>query len=118
MNDVTLLRMIDKAEIRKIAEAISELLSVKTIFLFGSYAYGSPKENSDIDLCIVTDEKKKKLDILRQIRKNLLNQIQFPLDLLVYSSNEFKDRSERKNSMEYKIANDGIVLYDGKKTVV
>ena len=32
---------------------------IKKIILFGSYAYGKPNKNSDIDLCVIVADKKK-----------------------------------------------------------
>ena len=58
-------------ELKKLATKIKEITPATKIYLFGSYAYGTPTDESDIDLCILTDENKRKLEILREIRRNI-----------------------------------------------
>lgn len=84
----------------------------KQIYIFGSNAYGTLSDDSDIDLCIITDfHNKRKIDVMREIRRELVNFISLPLDILVYSENEFMERANLNNTLEYKILNDGIKIY-------
>ncbi|HHX18023.1 MAG TPA: nucleotidyltransferase domain-containing protein [Clostridium sp.] len=39
-----------------VVKTIDKLVSLKEVYLFGSYAYGSPNEHSDFDLYIVVDK--------------------------------------------------------------
>ena len=39
-----------KSELKKLADKIKEITPATKIYLFGSYAYGTPNEDSDIDL--------------------------------------------------------------------
>jgi uncharacterized protein len=89
---------------------ITANFNVNKIILFGSYAYGSPDEESDIDLCIITDENKRKLDLMREIRMSLKG-VKYPLDILVYKKAEFDYRSDSNTSLENHINRQGIVLY-------
>ena len=98
-----------KSELKKLADKIKEITPATKIYLFGSYAYGTPNEDSDIDLCILTDENKRKLEILREIRRNI-GDINYPLDILVYKTDEFKERVNNKYIMESKIYNDGVEI--------
>ena len=87
-------------------------LAVKQIFIFGSHAYGKPDKESDIDLCVLTDlNNKRKIDIIREIRRELIRMISNPLDILVYSEEEFKERAALKNTLEHKILMSGIRVY-------
>lgn len=96
-------------ELKKLAEKIKEITPATKIYLFGSYAYGTPTDESDIDLCILTDENRRKLEILREIRRNI-GDINYPLDILVYKTDEFKERVNNKYIMESKIYNDGVEI--------
>ncbi len=96
-------------ELKKLAEKIKEITPATKIYLFGSYAYGTPTDESDIDLCILTDENKRKLEILREIRRNI-GDINYSLDILVYKTDEFKERVNNKYIMESKIYNDGVEI--------
>ncbi|MBP6409150.1 MAG: nucleotidyltransferase domain-containing protein [Fusobacteriaceae bacterium] len=98
-----------KSELKKLADKIKEITPATKIYLFGSYAYGTPNEDSDIDLCILTDENKRKLEILREIRRNV-GDINYPLDILVYKTDEFNERVNNKYIMESKIYKDGVEI--------
>lgn len=91
---------------------LKEKFGAKQVFIFGSYAYGEPDEDSDIDLCVITDlNNKRKIDIIREIRRELINLISNPLDILVYSEIEFEERAGLSNTLEHKILMDGIKVY-------
>jgi len=98
-------------EILKIKEIISSSLNVKKIILFGSYANETNREGSDIDICVITDEKKRKIEILRLLRRALYSSISTPLDLLIYKSEEFDKRADSLKSIEREIREQGVYLY-------
>ena len=108
--------MVFSQELKKITEKIKNKSSVKKIILFGSYATGNQQENSDFDLCIITDFKDKKINIIREIRELIAPIVNHPLDILVYTEEEFNIRAEHKSTMEYTIKRDGISLYDAHKS--
>lgn len=99
-----------KEEMNKIVNKIIDRTSVVKIILFGSYAYGTPDSDSDIDLCVISKLAKRKIEILREIRKSLRGST-VPIDILVYDETEFKDRANSTTSMEHIIEQKGIVLY-------
>ncbi len=103
--------MISETELRLLTNKISQIIDTKKIILFGSYATGNSDEESDIDLCIITNEKKRKLDIMREIRKNLSSVTDYPLDLLVYKEDEFYQKANLENSFEHQIMEEGSDLY-------
>ena len=54
-------------EIDNIIEEINKVVDVNKIYLFGSYAYGNPKNDSDLDLCILTNNNdERKRDLIRK----------------------------------------------------
>ncbi|MBM7556771.1 nucleotidyltransferase domain-containing protein [Halanaerobacter jeridensis] len=99
--------MINQEDLQKLSQRISELIDTKKIILFGSHANGNADDESDVDLCIITDEDKRKLDIMREIRKNLDSVIDYPLDLIVYKEDEFYQKANLNNSFEHKISEEG-----------
>ncbi len=103
---------INSNDINRLVHQIINKFPAKEIFLFGSYAYGNPQNESDIDLCIITEQNEKKIDLLRQIRRIIAQIADKPVDLLVYNKNEFYERAALKNTFEYKIKNEGIKLYE------
>ena len=62
------------------------------VILFGSYAWGEPDENSDIDLYIVTKDDfipsswKEKRDIIRKVSRELLDlREKYAVDIIVHT---------------------------------
>jgi predicted nucleotidyltransferase len=99
-------------QIELLKKTLCDKFNVQKIFIFGSQSYGNPGEESDLDLCIITDLKhKRKIDIIREIRRELINLISNPLDILVYTEKEFNERASLNNTLEHKILMDGTKVY-------
>jgi len=99
-------------QIEVLRNTLKKKFAVKQIFVFGSHAYGEPDKESDIDLCVIADlNKKRKIDIIREIRRELIDLISSPLDILVYSEKEFKERSVLTSTLEHKILMNGMKVY-------
>ena len=104
-------KQVDK-QTELLKETLTKKFGAKRIILFGSYAHGVPDKESDIDSCVIIDLKnKRKIDIIRAIRRELLDLISSPLDILVYGEKEFAERASLRNTLEYKIMTDGMRLY-------
>ena len=83
---------------------------IKKIYLFGSYAYGTPTEDSDIDLCVVINNRFNRLNASVKIQLSLSDNNIYPLDLLVYKENQFINTTN-PNGIENTIAKEGKILY-------
>ena len=88
-------------------------LNLNKIILFGSYAYGTPNEHSDLDICIVEDELKSKIQLKRKIRK-LLDDIDLPMDIIAVDSEYYLSHSDknRLNTALYDARHKGEILYE------
>lgn len=99
-------------ELNNLLNEIRNASDINTIYLFGSYAYGTPNEDSDLDICVLTNDKSsRKIDIMRTIRKSISKVATMPVDLLVYYNDEFKERSEVDCTIEHQILLQGVKLY-------
>ena len=92
MNKLTFEKEIKK----EIVSRITKNFKVKDIILFGSYAYGEPNEDSDIDLIVVLDKKGFSKSFTEQMQNNIevsktIYDIErkTPIDLLVYTIDEW-----------------------------
>jgi predicted nucleotidyltransferase len=83
---------------------------INKIYLFGSYAYGNPNEDSDIDLCVVVNDDIDKLDAYMKIIGNLTDNNIIPCDLIVCHAKMFFN-VENPKSIENTIIKEGKVLY-------
>ena len=97
-----------KIELESLLKEINQVVRASSIYLFGSYAYGEPTEDSDLDICIVTDDKsKRKVEIMKLIRKAIAKVQNMPVDLLIYYSDGVKSNC----TLESQILHQGVKLY-------
>jgi len=111
MNDISGI----KQELDEITKIIADNFPVKSIYLFGSYAYGTPHKDSDLDLYIVfsDDMSIRELDALRSIHKAVDPFRKKPIDFLGLKQNRFLYR-KMYATLERKIEREGIKLYGGQ----
>lgn len=103
--------MVTQKEIQTLSDLLTSKFDINRILIFGSYASGRPSPESDLDLCITADLKNmRKIDFIRDIRRSIRNQINVPMDILVYDDTEFTQRAAHRNTMEYQILSRGILL--------
>jgi len=101
-----------KVELDKLKELIINAMPVEQIFLFGSYAYGKPHKDSDVDLFIVLKDEVQLRDIEAAIKIRLAigEHQSLPLDLLVIKKSRYLERKTGP-TLERKIAREGILIY-------
>lgn len=101
-----------KVELNNLIKEIYNVFDITSVYLFGSYAYGTPNEDSDLDICIITNDKsKRKIEIMKLVRKAMAKVQSMPVDLLVYYSDEFDERAKSNCTLESQIFNNGVKLY-------
>ena len=107
MTDITVVK-------QQIVEALISLDPEK-IILFGSYAYGQPTEDSDLDICVIEKDYKNKWEEKARIRR-LLRDIKCAKDILLEKADFFATHSTEDwiNTAWYDIKHYGEVLYEKK----
>jgi predicted nucleotidyltransferase len=101
-----------RVELDMLRDIIIQTVPVDQIFLFGSYAYGTPHRDSDLDLFVVLkdDVPMRTIDAAVKIRLAIDRKKSMPVDLIVKKRNEYIQR--RNNlTLEQKIAREGICIY-------
>jgi len=98
--------------ITEIMDRILKGYKPNKVILFGSYAYGEPTEDSDIDLLIIKNTDKRPIDRWVEV-KRLLRDISrtFPVSPLVYTEEEIEQRLAVKDFFIKEILEKGDVLY-------
>jgi predicted nucleotidyltransferase len=97
------------AVIRRYARRVAERFQPDKIILFGSYAYGTPNADSDVDLLVIMPARNQ-LDQAFKIRWEI--QAPFPMDLLVRTPKNMKWRLAEGESFTTQIVTKGKVLYE------
>lgn len=97
--------------LRRISERIVESLHPEKIVLFGSHAWGTPHQESDVDLLVVvstSDEPpyKRARAVYRSLRD-----ITVPLDVVVQTHDEMERSLRVSSSLTHKVMEEGMVLY-------
>lgn len=104
--------MLDIEKIKiEIVERLKPLDPLK-IILFGSYAYGTPTEESDLDICVINNGLTSKTKAKSMIRK-ALKDIKIAKDILVENEEYFLSHSDKNwiNTALYDARHKGEVLY-------
>lgn len=101
---------ISKFPIELIKDRLIEAYSPSAIYIFGSYAWGNPTEDSDLDLAVVvknSNQKKYKRSVLGH---EVLSGLHFSKDIVVYTEDEFQNSQTEKSSLCYKIEHEAIQI--------
>jgi uncharacterized protein len=101
--------MVPMSVIEEFAKKVGETFGPEKIILFGSYAYGQPHEDSDVDLLLIYADEKMPRQPLR-VRSTL--HPGFPLDVIIRSESEIDRRLSFNDSFVSEMIERGKVLYD------
>jgi predicted nucleotidyltransferase len=92
-------------------QTIASNTKVESIFLFGSWAYGDPKPDSDLDIyLVIPDSDADVCELNAEIRFALYKKITLPLDLIIAKKSVFERRS-KSLTLESIIAKQGVRIY-------
>ena len=98
-------------DLKTIAKKINEILPESKVYLFGSYATGEQRRDSDIDICVVAPEyNEHRMEVLLTIRRAIRGVSKLPVDVLTFTDEEFESRRNRKPTIQYTIANEGMLI--------
>lgn len=104
-----------KKTLKIVIQRLIQVYNPEKIILFGSFAYGVPTSDSDLDLMIVVKD-----SALPQFKRSRagyaqLHDIAFPIELLVMTSQEMDDLQQVKTSLAHQCLTKGRILYGSKK---
>src|SRR5690349_4838874 len=95
--------------IRRFARQVAERFQPEQIILFGSYAYGTPHADSDVDILVIMPARNQ---IDQAVRISLAIDPPFPLDIIVRTPHNMRWRLAEGDSFLREIATKGKVLYE------
>ena len=103
--------MIDEKMIEEVKKRLIDTYNPLEIYLFGSYAWGKPDQDSDLDLLIVVDHYA--VDHYRDLVKGhkALGDLPIFKDLLLYDKAYFEEALKDKHSFCFTIKNRGKKIY-------
>lgn len=98
--------------LKKILDKLITDYQPERVILFGSYAWGLPHEDSDLDLLIIKETEARPLDRCYETRM-MVSEVQgtTPVDIFVLTPREMDDRLAVMDPFVQEIVNRGIELY-------
>ena len=103
--------MIPKEKIQEVTNRLVETYHPIAIYLFGSYAWGEPNKDSDIDIMVVVGDDVNLTWSSFKKGKWAIRDMRITNDILVENKSVFKERAAHSSNLEHLIAQKGIKLY-------
>ncbi len=95
-------------------QRIVQAADPERIYLYGSYCYGTPDKNSDVDLLVVISDdcsgrerRRVAVEIYRALRG-----LDFPAEIKVVTAKQFVERSSWLSTIERVVKDKGQLLYE------
>jgi len=98
--------------LKDIVQRLNRSYQPDKIILYGSYAYGTPDSDSDIDLLIIKDTDKRSVDRFVEVKQIIYQPGRsVPVSPLVYTPKELEERLKMGDDFVAEILTRGRVLY-------
>jgi predicted nucleotidyltransferase len=104
----------DQKDVSLIVDRLVDVYQPLRIYLFGSYAWGTPTVDSDYDFCVIVEQSNEKKRHRSQIGHDALLDILRHrwIDLVVYTAAEFERAASHPSTLASPIKSKGVLLYD------
>ena len=107
-----MVKNINEGLFEKITQRIRETVNPVKIILFGSYAYGNPSKDSDLDILVVVDclestRRKLRLKIRKALREFLI-----PKDIIVVTKEDIENWKDVPQAFITSVVKKGRILYE------
>jgi uncharacterized protein len=105
------MKKISKSKIQEAVERLADTYQPLSIYLFGSYAWGKPHEESDLDFLVVVNDDVH-LNLALQIKgKQALKNMDISTDIVLNHKLFFTERAEHPSTLQHKIKQEGKLVY-------
>lgn len=98
--------------ILRVVDKLRTEYAPEKIILYGSYAYGKPTEESDIDLLVIKDTSKRRVDRFVEVKRLIYEpECRVSISPLVYTPREIEERLSLGDDFVEDVLTKGEVLY-------
>ena len=108
--------MVRREQIKAFVDDVVRQFRPAAVILFGSHAYGTPTEDSDVDLLVVMSHRGSNVKVASEIR--LACPRAFSMDLLVRTPAELRRRLKMGDPFWREVTSKGTVLHDASRARV
>ena len=105
--------MISMDTINRYVKRLAQEINPRKIVLFGSYAYGHPQPDSDVDLLVIMNTRKRA--VYEAVRIQCAVPAPFPVDILVRTPGQIRRRVALGDSFIREVTSQGRVLYEASR---
>jgi predicted nucleotidyltransferase len=98
------------ALLKEVTQKVVQAFRPKNIILFGSYAYGRPTPDSDLDLLIVMESRDRAAERIRKV-SDLFDPRPLPMDFIVLTPGEVRHRLDGFDPFLEEVFAKGQMLY-------
>lgn len=99
-----------QAQIKKLCKQIVDKFQPQKVILFGSYAYGKPTYDSDIDLMVVMPYEGNELEKMVEVRRQLDSAM--PVDVFVKTPKQIEERIALGDFFIAEVLDKGKIIYE------
>lgn len=103
-------KLVNRKLLQSYCDAVAQEFRPQKIILFGSYAYGQPTPDSDVDLLVILPFRGNDLTKAIQIRSRF--DTPFPMDLLVRKPEFIATRLRERDMFVEEVMTQGRVMYE------
>ena len=99
--------------IRNVVQQIVDGFHPKKVILFGSYATGTPTQDSDVDILVVMDTNQRPLHAAAAIAAAIDHP--FPMDILVFRPSDWEEYLSEGAVFATHVSANGLILYEASQ---
>ena len=104
--------MINNKMLEEVKNRLIKVYNPQAIYIFGSYSWGTPDEDSDLDILVVLKTiEQNRCQALVEGHMALMDITNLSKDILILSQEEFEKDSLDKTTLGYKIKLKGRKIY-------
>lgn len=107
--------MVTKEILAEVTQRLVAVYDPVSIYLFGSYAWGKPTPESDIDLLVIVKETTGPEVEMMVEGQVALASMRIPKDILVNTEDFFEKRAAQQATLQHLIKDKGVLLYEHQK---
>lgn len=102
--------MVTMQQIEAFCHNLAREFQPEKVILFGSYAWGTPTADSDVDLLVILPFEGK--SVFKSVEMRLKLRPRFPLDLVVRTPEKVRERLEMGDDFMKELLEKGKILYE------
>ena len=103
--------MISQETIQEAVRRLVKAYNPLEVYLYGSYAWGTPNEDDDLNLLLIIESSDKKVYKRGDKAVDTLHSLDIPKNVIIFTKQEFDTFCKDTTSLTYEVKSKGKKLY-------